>query len=250
MFWFLVAPSFQQCASSGMCWRSYIQGFHLFHTKTDIHRHWRCQFPFLSFLQPPILHAWLGPTFQPEVCDEWKCVSSCPMPIFSRRLSDTTWCSTAPAEPKKNGARMWSKDKMGGSPITVHLQNKSYQFIQRWLINIYLFAVVKKYSCSFFNSIFSIGVIQFCIYIYMYLYHSFYFPPVDSVDPKVLAFYIVTPAWNLRLDEDSGGFRFGPAWRKLPWKKQLTIYMSTSRCRTHLHVKVNETHNRRLKTES
>lgn len=169
MFWFLVAPSFQQCASSGMCWRSYIQGFHLFHTKTDIHRHWRCQFPFLSFLQPPILHAWLGPTFQPEVCDEWKCVSSCPMPIFSRRLSDTTWCSTAPAEPKKNEARMWSKDKMGGSPITVHLQNKSYQFIQRWLINIYLFAVVKKYSCSFFNSIFSIGVIQFCIYIYVFI---------------------------------------------------------------------------------
>lgn len=89
------------------------------------------------------------------------------MPIFSRRLSDTTWCSTVPAEPKKNGARMWSKDKMGGSPITVHLQNKSYQFVQRWLINIYLFAVVKKYSCSFLYSIFSIGVIQFCIPYYI-----------------------------------------------------------------------------------
>ena len=49
MFWLLVAPSFQQCASSGMCWRSYIQGFHLFHTKTDIDRHWRCNFPSYPF---------------------------------------------------------------------------------------------------------------------------------------------------------------------------------------------------------
>lgn len=159
--WFLVAPSFQQYAYSGMCWQSYIQGLHI-HT---VNRHWRCQFPFLSFLQPPTC---LVGTYL-STWGLWRVERCVLMPNADFLTTFKQHGDGVPrwkAEPKKNGVRMWSKDKMGQSPITVHLQNKSYQFEQWWQIK-YAFLLLSRsivvHYLLFLDSVFSIRVVQFCI---------------------------------------------------------------------------------------